>query len=101
MSKVAVLARIPLQPGKKEEAKAALEEAVAGSADETGCQYYILHEDREQDDVLWMYELYADQAAFDAHPNTENYKALVAKIGGMLTGRPELTVLDAVAGKGL
>ena len=42
---------------------------------EPGTLMYILHEDAEDDDVLWFYEQYDRQAAFDAHGTSDAMKA--------------------------
>lgn len=102
MSKIGILARIPAQPGKRDEVVEALKRAAAASEqNEPGCLAYTIHEDAKDPDVVWMYELYTDQDALDAHPKSDHYKQLTSEIGGVLTGRPELTFLNHVGGKGL
>jgi quinol monooxygenase YgiN len=100
MSKVAVWAKIPAQAGKRDELAKGLQIALDAASGEPGTTYYILHEDPKDPDVLWMYELYEDQAALDAHQGSDAFKALGAAIGGLLAGRPELTFVTPVAGKG-
>lgn len=98
--RIGVIARIPAAPGKRDELAAALQGALATAAGEEGTIYYILHEDKVDADALWMYEMYVDQAALDAHMGTEAFKALGPVIGPFLGGRPELTFLTAIGGKG-
>ena len=81
MSKIGVVAKIPCQPGKRADAAAALGELVEATQSEAGTALYIMHEDTKDDDVLWMYELYDDQAAFDAHMGSEAFGAMFAKLG--------------------
>lgn len=100
-SQVAVMARIPAAPGKRGELAAALQVALDNAAAESGTTYYILHEDPADADSLWMYELYADQAALDLHMASEGYKALGPTIVPFLGGRPELTFLKPLGGKGI
>lgn len=101
MSQVAVIAKIPAAPGKRAELVAALQQALANAAGEAGTLHYILHEDAKDENALWFYELYTDQAALDAHMGSEGFKALGPAIGAFVGGRPELTFLKPVGGKGL
>lgn len=101
MSKVAVLAKIPAAPGKRDELIAALQAALDTARGEQGTIYYILHTDAKDADALYMYELYADQDAFNAHVGSEAFKALGPAITPFLGGAPEMTFLGPVGGKGL
>jgi quinol monooxygenase YgiN len=48
-----------------------------------------------------VYELYADQASFEAHSSSDTMKGLGQSLGPMLAGLPELTMLTPVGGKGV
>jgi len=101
MSQVAVWARVPAQPGKRDDLAKALQGALDAAATEQGTIYYILHEDPKNDDVLWMYELYSDQAALDIHQGSDAFKALGPAISPFLGGRPELNFVTPIGGKGV
>lgn len=101
MSKVAVLAKIPAAPGKRDELVRALEVALDTARGESGTIYYILHTDATNPDMLYMYELYENQAAFEAHVGSDAFKALGASLATLVGGRPEMTFLGPVGGKGL
>ena len=102
MSKVSVWAKIPLQPGKRDEAVAVLSEhAIANVQGEAGTLTYILHVDPKDDSALYFYELYADSDALATHGSSDGMKALGGLLAGLVSGRPELTFLEPVAGKGL
>jgi quinol monooxygenase YgiN len=68
---------------------------------EEGTLTYILMEDASDENVLRLYEQYADQASFDAHGTSDQMKALGAAIGPHLAGRAELHVCTPLRGKGL
>ena len=70
------------------------------AAAEPGTVYYILHEDPADADGLWMYEMYTDQSALDAHSSSDEFKALGPAIRPFLAARPELTLLKPIGGKG-
>jgi quinol monooxygenase YgiN len=100
MAKVAVVARIPAAPGKRDELAKALQTALDTAEREVGTEYYILHADAKDADVLWMYELYTSQEALNEHMGSEAFKALGPAIGPLLGGAPELTFMAPLGGKG-
>lgn len=99
-ARVAVVAKIPAAPGKRDDLAAALQVALETARGEPGTTYYILHADAKDADMLWMYEMYTDQAALDAHMGTDAFKALGGVIGPFLGGRPELIFMTPLGGKG-
>ena len=101
MSKIVVIAKIPCQPGKRDEAAAGLQPMLEHVEAEEGTLQYVLLKDTTDENLLWMYELYADQASFDAHAGSEAMKSLGHALGGVLAGRPELIFTTPVGGKGL
>lgn len=101
MAKVAVWAKIPAAPGKRDELIAALQTALETANGEPGTIYYMLHTDVTDPDALFMYELYENQDALNAHMGSEAFKALGPAIGSLLGGAPSLSILGPVGGKGL
>ena len=95
------MARVPAAPGKRDELVAALQAALDTASGEPGTIQYILHADAKNPDAVWFYELYADQASLDAHMATDSFKALGPAIAPFLGGRPELTFMTPLGGKGL
>jgi quinol monooxygenase YgiN len=98
---IGVIAKIPAAPGKRAELAAAMQAALDTAAAEDGTIYYLLHEDAVDENALWMYEMYVDQASLDAHMGSDAFKALGPVIRPFMGGRPELTFLRAIGGKGL
>lgn len=49
--------------------------AVASVRDEPGCLTFDVLRDRSDADLLWLYEVYADEAAFEAHMRTPHFLA--------------------------
>jgi len=41
-------------------------------------------------------EIYDDQAAIEAHRNSEHFKAAGPRLGACLAGRPDVKFLDSV-----
>jgi quinol monooxygenase YgiN len=99
--KVAVLAKIPAQPGKRDELVEALGAAIDNANTEAGTLLYILHTDEKDPDSVYFYELYTDQDAFTAHGTSDRFKEIGKSLRDLAGGRPELTILTPVSGKGL
>jgi quinol monooxygenase YgiN len=100
MSAVAVIAKIPCQPGTRDAVAAGMQAMLAHVESEPGTLHYVLHEDLGDADVLWVYEVYADQAALDVHSGSETMASLIGAIGGSLGGAPVLTIAKPIGGKG-
>jgi quinol monooxygenase YgiN len=101
MSQIAVIAKITVQDGKRADAISGLAPMMDHVESEPGTLSYILLEDSTDANVLWMYELYSDQAALDTHGASDAMKALGGALGPVLAGRPELYFTTPVRGKGL
>ncbi|MCU1361001.1 MAG: hypothetical protein JWN99_2290 [Ilumatobacteraceae bacterium] len=99
-SQVAVFAKLPAAPGKRDELAQAFRAAIASADAEGGTTHYILHNDAKDPDVLWVYERYTDQAAFEAHSAAPGLRALGSQLAPLMAGRPELTMLEPLFGKG-
>src|SRR5215216_5373416 len=101
MSKVALLAKITAKEGQRDALATEFRAAFEHVAAEQGTLTYILHEDANEADILWFYELYTDQDALAAHGSSEWMKQLGPKLGPLMAGRAELIFLNPIGGKGL
>ncbi|MGY6500158.1 MAG: putative quinol monooxygenase [Acidimicrobiales bacterium] len=101
MSKIAVIAKLPVKPGTRTEFVEAFSAMFPVVADEPGTEVYVLHTDLGDENLVWVYELYADDAALDAHSSSDGMKAAIGAFGGFLAGAPEISRLAPVGGKGL
>jgi quinol monooxygenase YgiN len=102
MSQIAVLAKLVAQAERRDDLKAELLTGLLANANtEAGTIMYSLFEDANDDTVLWMWELYADQAALDVHRSSDAMKAAGPGLAALLAGRPELTFMSPAGGKGL
>jgi quinol monooxygenase YgiN len=100
MSQIAVIAKIPTAPGKRDDFVAAFQAGLDTAQAEEGTRYYILHADQQDENVVWVYEMYEDHAALEAHSSSEAFKALIGQIGPFIGGAPELIRLTPLGGKG-
>jgi quinol monooxygenase YgiN len=52
----------------------ALRPLTATSREEPGCLLYQAHRDPENDNVIFLYEQYENEAAYQAHAESEHFK---------------------------
>ncbi len=101
MSKISLIAKLTAADGKADELKNALSAMIAAADEEPGLEVYSVHADTSDPSVFYFFELYADQGALDVHGKGDGMKAAMGALGGLLGGRPEITMLAPVAAKGL
>jgi quinol monooxygenase YgiN len=95
-----VIARFKMQPGKEDEAlKAISEMAAAVEANEPGALAYVLHRGQVDPLEIYVYEGYADHAAFDAHRKTPHMKELQSNFSHLMDPASfNVELLERIAG---
>ncbi len=94
---VGVLATIRIQAGKNAEFEAVAQEMMAAvRANEPGNKMYQFCKSKKEDTTYVVMELYADQAALEAHGQSNHFKTIGPKMGPFMAGRPEVAYYDAV-----
>ena len=73
----AVVALWTAKEGAEDEIQGLLLEIASASRAEPGCRLYRLHRARETPRSFLIYEMYDDQAAFEAHVASEHFVRLV------------------------
>jgi quinol monooxygenase YgiN len=68
-------------------------ENAAASRREPGCHRFDVCTPHDRANVVFLYEIYADEAAFQAHLQASHFKAFATATGDMIVGR-KLTVCD-------
>ena len=63
--------------GKAERLEAVIGEMREPSRAEPGCLYYQAHRSPDDAQLFWLYEQYADEAAYEAHMDSEHFTRLV------------------------
>ena len=101
MSKTALIAKIPLKPGCRDDFVTAFTPMIEQVNSEAGTEIYILHFDAGDENLVWVYELYTDQDAFAAHSGSDAMQQLFGALGDLLGGAPEMITVTPVVGKGL
>jgi quinol monooxygenase YgiN len=96
---ITIVATLQANPGKEGELRAVLTEMVGNvKQHETGrVPTYSLHTSDTDPTMFLFYEQYADASAFEAHGKTDHMKAMGAKLGGLLAGRPVIARYTEIA----
>lgn len=102
MPKIAIVAKLTAQDGKRDELVAAFGRMLEYvGANEPGTEVYMLHTDNKDPNVCWFYELYADQESVATHGTSDMMKSVGKELAPLMAGRAELSMLTPVGGKGL
>ena len=72
-----VSAKWTAKAGREGRLREVIEEMTPASRDEPGNLYYQAHTSPESPRLFWMYEQYADEAAYNAHMDSEHFTRLV------------------------
>lgn len=98
MSKIALFVKIPVQPGKRDDLVAAMAPIWEQVKTEPGTLNYGLFTSDNEPDAVRFFELYADQAALDAHMSSDAMKALFSDLAQFAAGPPEMVFTSPVEG---
>jgi quinol monooxygenase YgiN len=98
MTRVSIIAKMTAKEGQRDQLVEGLRKLVAATESEPGTLVYSLNVSTKEPDVVWFYELYADQDAAKAHGEAVRAAPSLAEF---MAGRPELHFLEPVVGKGL
>lgn len=83
-------AEFPIVPEKREEALAMIEDLAEQSRSEDGTIDYRAATDVEDSNVVRFFERYEDEAAFEAHGQTDHFQDFEATLPDLLDGEPEV-----------
>lgn len=93
------IVRFVAQSGQRDALIAALRPMFEAVRSEPGTLLYLMHTSPADPDVVWFYERYADEAAFEVHRTTKAHDEALLAIGPLLASPPEIHYLDLVASK--
>lgn len=75
----AVAARWVARPGEEDEVLRCLQELAPASRAEPGCRFYQANRDPDDPRVFFLYEIYYDRAAADAHWGSAHFEQHAAR----------------------
>jgi quinol monooxygenase YgiN len=87
---------IDVKPGETEKYLAALRENGAEAVKEPGCRVFNIHVRADNPNHVFIYEVYENAAALEAHRQTPHFKKYAATTGSMVAKR-EVHALTSVA----
>lgn len=93
---ISVIATLPIKEDKMDEAVEAIRELVNEVAKEEGTLSYTLNRNSKNPNTLVFMERYTDKDALNAHSATPHFKAFFAKSGVLLSGKPEIQILEEI-----
>ncbi len=94
---IGVIATLKVQDGKGGEFETVFRDLMAQvKANEPGNLMYQVVKSRTDALTYVVMELYADQAALEAHGKSDHFKAAGPKIAPTLGGRPDIQYLDSI-----
>ncbi len=77
-----IIAPLQIKEGAKEKfLEALLPNAQAAANTEPGCLRFDVIQDAGDPNRVWVYEVYVDEAAFQAHTSSEHYLKAIAVLG--------------------
>jgi quinol monooxygenase YgiN len=104
MARVGRYVKITANPGQGDELAAALLQVADALRSTPGCELYVINRSPAEPDVVWVTELWLDQAALDASLEslrTEAGKAQMAQVMALVGGGFERIDLVPLGGVGL
>lgn len=101
MEKITLVAKLTVAEGKVDEAKAALADLIAAADEEPGLEVYACSQDQNDEQIFWFFEVYSNGDALAVHGKGDAMKPAMGALGGVLAGRPEITLMNPIVAKGL
>jgi quinol monooxygenase YgiN len=94
---IVLVAKYTVQPGKQGEVIAALQRMTPlVKQHEPGCHLYQVSRSQDNPDLLMLYELYADEAAVQAHRETPHFKEIIEGTVAPLLAKRERELYELV-----
>jgi quinol monooxygenase YgiN len=100
VSQVAIVARVTVREGKAGEYVSVFAALLDQARKEPGTLLYALHRSKDDADVFWTTEIYADDAAFAAHGASEVHAAAAPVFTDLIAGS-DVIVGETLMAKGL
>lgn len=93
--------RMMAQPGQGQALADTLLRVADGLRDTPGCELYLVNVSADEDDTVWVTEVWADEAASDRALSGELGEVGIGEVLALLAGPPELVDLTPLGGAGL
>ena len=88
----AVVVRFEVKPDSIEQFKPLMLKQAENSLNlEAECQYFDVAQDDNTPHIFYLYELYTDKKAFDAHLRSDHFLSFIEAVSSILTFKEILT----------
>lgn len=101
VTRIAYLGRLTARAGKRKDLLMALNGLVDATQDEAGTLVYAVHASLDDENDVWIYELYENAEAEEAHHTSETLRAVGPTLEALIDGRVEITRLEPTGVKGV
>jgi quinol monooxygenase YgiN len=89
-----VRATFPIDSDRRDEALELIETLIEHSQNEEGVIDYQVATGVDDPNLFRFFEQYEDEAAFEAHAESDHFQEFEAALPDLLTGEPEVTQFD-------
>jgi quinol monooxygenase YgiN len=93
---IVIFTRLVARPGRRDEVLEAFAPFLAAVEREPGTEMFTANVARDDPDMLLCYEVYRDGDALAAHRDSDAVRDLVARLGDLLAGPPEVVYASRV-----
>lgn len=101
MAKISMFVKLTAKPGSRDDMLKVFVDSLPLVNEEPGTEVYSFHTDAADENVLWVHEIYTDQAALDAHFTGPALAGIMGALGDLIDGAPEMHTAAVVDGKGV
>lgn len=101
MSKFGLTGKFRAHAGHVDELVAILLQAARAASTLKGCYLYLVSKDAQDQNGIWVTEVWASKEDHDKSLNLSGTRELIAQALPMIDGRPESTSLEVMGGAGI
>ena len=92
--RMGLLVRLQAQPGQRAALLDVINRYTDGLSAEPGTEVFIVHLDPDDVDIVWLYEIFRDEDAQNAHRATDGFAALMTEMPELLASPPGVLRMD-------
>ena len=101
MTKFSLLNKLIVQEGKNEEMMDILLEAAESMKDLADCEIYLVNIDENEQNSVYVYEVWSDESAHQASLGLEVTQTLISRAKPIITSMERIVSLKTIGGKGI
>ena len=92
--RVGLMVRLPAHPGGRPALLDAVNRFADGLRETPRTEAFMVSLDPNDEDVVWLYEWFTDEAALEAHRTTAAFASLMEEMPNLLASSPALMRID-------